>query len=204
MIELLRHPAWLERVTKELDALFAGGTDVTYQALREIPNLECTIKESLRLHPPLVILLRTALEDFEYGGYHVEAGKTVGVSITVSNRMEKNFPEPDAYRPERYQPDRGEDRQPFAWIPFGAGRHRCVGSAFALMQMKTIFSILLHRYEFELAQPADSYRNGLLQDVVAVEQPCRVRYKKRASAQAAASGVAAAAPTEAGQGRLTA
>jgi sterol 14-demethylase len=77
----------------------------------------------------------------------------------------------------------------FAWLPFGAGRHRCVGAPFAMMQLKAIFSILLRRYEFELAQPADSYRTDHTKMVVQLQQPCRVRYRRRA--QAAAAGVRA-------------
>jgi len=56
--------------------------------------------------------------------------------------------------PARYKPDREEDKQSFAWLPFGAGRHRCVGAAFAMMQLKAIFSVLLREYDFEMAQPA--------------------------------------------------
>ena len=107
------------------------------------------------------------------------AGKTVGVSIAVSNRMPEHFPDPQRYDPERYLPPREEDRQSFAWIPFGGGRHRCVGAAFAMIQLKAIFSILLRRYEFELAAPPESYRNDHSKMVVSVRQPCRVRYRKR-------------------------
>jgi sterol 14-demethylase len=74
-------------------------------------------------------------------------------------------------------------------LPFGAGRHRCVGAAFAMMQLKAIFSILLRRFEFELAQPASSYANDHSKMVVAVKQPCRVRFRRRA---ASAHAVAAA------------
>ncbi|MGH0032070.1 MAG: cytochrome P450, partial [Myxococcota bacterium] len=77
--------------------------------------------------------------------------------------------------------------QSFAWIPFGAGRHRCVGAAFAMMQLKAIFSILLRRWEFELAQPRESYANDFSKMVVAVQQPCVVRYRRRASAASVAS-----------------
>jgi sterol 14-demethylase len=192
LIELLRHPEWFSRVVAELDALYADGRSVSYQALREIPLLECALKESLRLHPPLILLMRKAMRDYEYGGFRVPAGKTVGVSIAVSNRMPEHFPDPDRYDPARYLPPREEDKQPFAWIPFGAGRHRCVGAAFAMMQMKAILSILLRRYELELAQPAGTYRNDLSKMVVAVEQPCRVRYRRRAATAAAASASAVA------------
>jgi sterol 14-demethylase len=181
LIELLRHPDWLRQVVSELDALHADGREVSYQALREIPLLECALKESLRLHPPLILLLRKALHDYEYGGFRVPAGKDVGVSIAVSNRMSEHFPEPDRYDPERYLPPREEDRQAFAWIPFGAGRHRCVGAAFAMVQLKAIFSIMLRRYDFELAAPPESYANDHSKMVVSVRQPCRVRFRRRSA-----------------------
>jgi len=182
----LMHPEWMRKVTGELDAIYADGRDVSFQALREIPTLECAMKESLRLHPPLTILMRKVMTDFRFGDYLIPAGKTVAVSTVVSNRLPEHFPNPDAYDPERYTPGRDEDRQPFAWIPFGAGRHKCVGAAFALMQLKAIFSILLRHYEFELAQPMDTYGNDLSKMVVAVKQPCRLRYRRRAAAEVAA------------------
>ncbi|HVN41076.1 MAG TPA: cytochrome P450 [Myxococcota bacterium] len=180
LIELLRHPDWLRRVVGELDTLFADGRSVSYQALREIPLLECALKESLRLHPPLILLMRKVIQDFQYARFTVPAGRNVGVSIAVSNRMPEHFPEPERYDPSRYLAPRQEDAQPFAWIPFGAGRHRCVGAAFAMMQLKAIVSILLRRYELELAQPSESYTNDHSKMVVSVRQPCRVRYRRRA------------------------
>ena len=68
---------------------------------------------------------------------------------------------------------------PWSWIPFGAGRHRCVGAAFAMMQLKAIFSVLLRRYEFELTQPADTYRNDHSKMVVQLAQPCGARMTPR-------------------------
>jgi len=182
LIELLKHPSHLERAVHELDLLYADGRDVSHQALREIPSLESAIKEALRLHPPLILLMRKVMRDFHYGGFRVAAGKLVGVSPAVSNRMPECFPEPDRYDPARYDEGRGEDRQLFAWIPFGAGRHRCVGAAFAMMQLKAIFSELLRRYEFSLAQPEASYRNDHSKMVVQLAQPCRIRYRRRGPA----------------------
>jgi sterol 14-demethylase len=181
LLELLLHPEWMERVTKELDAFYADGREVSYQALREIPVLESAFKETLRLHPPLILLMRKVQSDFHYAGWTVPAGKTVGVSIAVSNRMPECFPDPERFDPERYGPGREEDKRVFAWLPFGAGRHRCVGAPFAMMQLKAIFSILLRRYAFELAQPRESYRNDHSKMVVQLRQPCRVRYRRRAA-----------------------
>jgi sterol 14-demethylase len=181
LIELLRNPAVMLRVTTELDEIYAAGTEVSYQALREIPELECAIKEALRLHPPLIILMRKVMHDFHYKEWTVEAGTTVAVSPAVSNRMPKHFPNAQAFDPERYKPGREEDKKVFAWLPFGAGRHRCVGAAFAMIQLKAIFSVLLRSYEFEMSQPADSYENDHSKMVVQLKQPCRVRYRRRAA-----------------------
>jgi sterol 14-demethylase len=179
LIELLRHPDYAKAVVDEVDGLHGEGGDVTYQALREIPALEAGIKEALRLHPPLIILMRKVMSDFHYKQWTIPAGKLVAVSPAVSNRMPECFPDPDSFDPARYGDDRQEDRQSFAWIPFGAGRHRCVGAAFALMQLKAIFCVLLREYAFELSQPSESYRNDHSKMVVQLERPCRARYRRR-------------------------
>jgi len=180
LIELLRHPAQLDAVDGELDELGAHGVEVSYQALREMPRLESAIKEALRLHPPLILLLRVAKEDLDVEGFTIRAGQMVGASPSVSNRIAEDFPDADAFVPERYASPREEDRSnPWTWIPFGAGRHRCVGAAFAMMQLKAIFSVLLPQWEFELAQPSDTYRNDHSKMVVQLQQPCVVRYRRK-------------------------
>ncbi len=179
LIEFLKHPEHHARIVDEIDALHASGDGVSYQSLRELPRLEAGLKEALRLHPPLILLMRKVMYDFHYDGFTVPAGKLVGVSPAVSNRLPECFPDPDRFDPARYDEGRDEDRQNFAWIPFGAGRHRCVGAAFAMMQLKTIFCVLLREYELELAQPPESYRNDHSKMVVQLEQPCRARYRRR-------------------------
>lgn len=180
LIELLRHPDVLSRAVEELDAIYADGRKVSFQSLREIPVLEGVIKETLRLHPPLIILMRKVMRDFHYKEFSVEAGDLVAVSPAVSNRISEHFPHADVFDPERYGEDRREDaHNPWAWIPFGGGRHKCVGSAFAMMQLKAIFSIVLRRFEFEFAQASESYVDNHSKMVVHLKQPCRVRYRRR-------------------------
>jgi sterol 14-demethylase len=180
LIELLRHPDEMAAVTRELDELYADGRDVSYQALREMPRLEAAVKEALRLHPPLILLLRVAKQPMTFGGFRIEPGTFVAASPAVSNRLARDFPDPDAFVPERYLDPRREDlANPWTWIPFGAGKHRCVGAAFAMMQLKAIFSVLLRGYTFELTQPHDTYRNDHSKMVVQLEQPCRARYEVR-------------------------
>ncbi|PND51303.1 MULTISPECIES: cytochrome P450 [Rhodococcus] len=180
LIELLRNPEYLRGVTDELDVLYADGEGVSFHALRQIPMLESVLKETLRLHPPLILLLRVARGEFEVEGYRIGEGDLVGATPAISNRIPEDFPEPDAFDPGRYLDPRQEDIvNRWTWIPFGAGRHRCVGAAFALMQLKAIFSVLLRDYEFEMPQPADTYRNDHSKMVVQLAHPCAVRYRRR-------------------------
>ena len=180
LIELLRHPEEMEAVIAELDALYAENPEVSYQALREMPRLESAIKEALRLHPPLILLLRVAKQPMTVRGYDIEPGQLVGSSPAISNRIAEDFTDPEAFDPARYREPRRDDLDnPWTWIPFGAGKHRCVGASFAVMQLKAIFSVLLRGWEFELAQPHDTYRNDHSKMVVQLEQPCLARYRVR-------------------------
>ena len=184
LLELLRHPDQLAAVVGELDELAAdstqAGLDLTYQALREMPQLESAIKEALRLHPPLILLLRVARRDLQVEGHTIPAGDLVGATPAVSNRLGAAFADPDRFDLTRYLAPREEDlANPWDWIPFGAGRHRCVGAAFAMMQLKAIFAVLLTRYRFALAQDPDSYRTDHSKMVVQLAQPCAVHWEVR-------------------------
>jgi len=191
LIELLRHPEEMAAVVAELDELYADGAEVSYQALRAMPRLEGAIKEALRLHPPLILLLRVANVDLDVGGRHITAGKMVAASPSVSNRLPEAFGDPEAFRPGRYLTDPAADvANPWNWIPFGAGRHRCVGAQFAMMQLKAIFSVLLKDWTIEAAQPLDSYHNDHSKMVVQLAQPCLATYRRRTPA----GGTTAAAP----------
>ncbi|WP_291084749.1 cytochrome P450 [Dietzia sp. UBA5065] len=182
LIELLKHRDYLAEVVAELDEVYADGAEYSFGALRQMPKVENALKETLRLHPPLIILMRVAQEEVKIGDHVVHAGQTVAASPAVSNRLPEDFPDADAFDPDRYAEPRQEDIvNRWTWIPFGAGRHRCVGAAFAQLQIKAIFSILLREFEFELAQPAESYHNDHSKMVVQLAQPCKVRYRRRRS-----------------------
>jgi len=181
LVELLRQPALLARVVGEIDALYADGREVSYQALREIPQLENAVKEALRLHPPLIWLPRTALVDFAYKDWVVPKGTIVAMSSALSHEDPACFAEPRRFDPDRFAPPREEDvRNPWAYVPFGGGRHRCLGANFALMQQKAIWSVLFRRFEFALAAPPDSYVDNYAAMVVRPKQPFEVRYRRRA------------------------
>ncbi|MGJ0484188.1 MAG: cytochrome P450 [Methylomicrobium sp.] len=195
LLELARRPEQLRRVLHELDTHFGAEGEVTFQSLREIPVLENVIKEVLRLHPPLIFLIRKVMQDFQFKDYTVKAGKYVCTSPRVSHRIADIFPDPEKFDPDRYSEARQEDARPFSWIAFGGGKHKCTGNAFAMLQLKAIFSILLRRYTFELVDDKDTYQDDFTQMVVQPVSPCRVRYiKRRDMKEAAAESVRHTAP----------
>jgi len=179
LIELLRNQGYLKRVVAEIDRVFGGGEKVSHAKLRELVETEYAVKEALRLHPPLFMLVRVAQQDFQYKHWHVPKGTWIVISPTVAHQMESVFKNAAAFDPDRFAPPREEDKRDFAYISFGGGRHKCLGNAFAILQIKAIIALLLGQYDFDLAgDKIDSDFQGL---VVGPKEPCRVKYRKRAN-----------------------
>src|SRR5690606_14625644 len=109
VIELLRHPEHLRKVVAELDELYSDGSDISFGALRQIPRLEAVLEETLRMHPPLIILRRVARDEFEVCGARIEPGDMVAASPAISNRIAEDFPDPDTFDPGRYIDPNQED-----------------------------------------------------------------------------------------------
>jgi sterol 14alpha-demethylase len=174
-ILLLHNSQYLAPILSEQSAVFRG-EGMTLSALKLLTHLERCIKEAERLHPPLVMLMRKALQDFPFAGHVMPAGDLVLVSPGVSHRIGEIFADPMRYDPERFAPPREEDRRtPYGLIGFGGGKHRCIGLAFAYQQVKVIWSVLLRRYAFELVDR--DQRPNYATFVVGPRQPCLVRYR---------------------------
>jgi len=194
MLELVQKPELYERARSEVFRAYGVDGPVTYQSLRELPVVEGCVKETLRLHPPLFMLLRVAMKDFEYDGYVFPKGTNLIVSPTVTHRIPELFKDPDRFDPDRYGPGREEDKRRFAFQAFGGGAHKCLGNAFALLQIKSIFALLLRRFDFSaFGDPLEGDFHGV---VIGPRQPCRVRYRRFDASEAAE--LAAKARGEAG------
>jgi sterol 14-demethylase len=181
LIELLQHPGFLQEVSSEIRGRYAAAEDYSFESLRDLEKTEGAVKEALRIHPPLFILLRAALADCEILGYRVKKGNWVAVSPMIAHRDPAVFDNPLQFDPRRYSPGREEDKRPFAYISFGGGRHKCMGNAFAILQIKTIMAVLLNRYDFELL--GDSIETDFQGLVLGPKPPIRIRYRRRASVE---------------------
>lgn len=176
---LMHHPGILGQVRDEATSV-AGNGPVTLGAMKRLTFMDAVLKEAERLFPPLVILIRTVLRGLDVAGIHIPAGALAMVSPAVSHRSSAIFEMPDRFDPARFLPPREEDRRvPLALFGFGGGRHRCLGMAFAHLQIKVIWTVLLQRFDFALAQPdifpAPDYSTWL----VGPSSPL-VRYRRRA------------------------
>lgn len=178
-ILLHQHPQYLPPILNE-QARELDGHDLTSESLKRLIVLERAIKEAERLRPPLVMLMRSVQQPLRVNGYQLPAGSLALASPAVSHRLPSIYTEPDRFDPERFAPGREEDRRAsYSLIGFGGGKHRCIGMVFAYQQIKIIWASILRRYDIELVER--EYRPDYRTLVVGPQQPCRIRYKRRAA-----------------------
>jgi cytochrome P450 len=170
LYELARHPHVLARLYEEQDRVLGGAAPTAGQIARELPELDMALDETLRLYPPAWVGPRRAVADFEFEGHRVPAGTYVAYSSWASHRLPEVFPEPEAFLPERFTPERKAKLPKGAYVPFGAGSRTCIGMRFGQMEIKAVISLLLRRFRLELSpgramrirqMPTLSPRDGL-------------------------------------------
>lgn len=149
MHELARNPVARERVLAEQDEVLGGERPTPMQLERELPELALAIDETLRLYPPAWIGPRRAVRDFEFGGYEVKAGTYVNYSSWASHRLPEVFPDPEAFDPRRFTPERKAALPRGAYVPFGGGTRICIGKRFGQTEVKALATLILQRFRLE-------------------------------------------------------
>lgn len=185
MMFLLHNQRCLNETMKEQRAILGDdvfSANLDFDSVGKMEYLTNCVQESLRMYPPLIMLMRMAMQDVEttLNGktYIIPKGDIVVTSPAVASRMPSVFPNPNNFEPERFGPERNEHKTPLSFLGFGGGKHLCMGNVFGMLQVKTIVSILLRNYEFELVDkefPEPDYKAM----VVGPKNHVIVRYKKR-------------------------
>ncbi|EFX88345.1 hypothetical protein DAPPUDRAFT_311474 [Daphnia pulex] len=155
-----KHPEHQKSVTQELDLIF-GDSDrpVTAHDLTRLKYLECCIKETLRLYPSLPVVARYLTEEVQVGDYTLPKGLTVLINIFMTHRNPEVYPDPDAFKPERFLPENCIGLHPYAYIPFSAGPRNCIGQKFAMLEIKISLANILRRLRFahsDMSGPVES------------------------------------------------
>jgi cytochrome P450 family 138 len=140
---LRRHPDVLGRLAEEADA---GG-----RALRD-----ATIREVQRTRPVVMFAARWPTEPYELGGYRLPVSVTIASMAALTHYDPRLFPDPDRFDPDRFLRRAAADS--YAWIPFGGGRRRCIGAAFAHMELDVVLRTLLRRAELvPTSEPGEAW-----------------------------------------------
>jgi cytochrome P450 len=150
LYELARNPAALASLQAEQDEVLGGDPPGPEQLERELPQLEMTVDETLRLYPPAWIGPRRAVSEFEFGGWHVPTGAYVNYSSWASHRLPEVFPHPEAFIPERFERERKAALPRGAYVPFGGGTRICIGKRFGQTEVKLVTTMLTQRFRPEL------------------------------------------------------
>lgn len=175
----------MKRIVEEQNSIFSEQKEapLDLDLINKMDLMHNSMKEALRLCPPLILLIRKAMKDLKVKAsgkqYTVPKGDMVFMSPSVGMRLPEVFADPDKFDPDRFGPGREEHKQsPYAYTGFGGGMHSCMGQNFAYVQVKTILSVLFREYDVELIadkMPEINYQAM----VVGPKGDCRIRYTKR-------------------------
>ena len=134
-----------ERIHHEIDEVLGGGAieDAHTDGLAFTGQV---LSETLRLFPPALVTVRQSRDPIVLAGERLPAATVLAVCIYALHRHRNWWEDPELFRPERFAPGSGEPRHRYAYLPFSAGRHACIGAAFAWKETMTIFATILQHF----------------------------------------------------------
>lgn len=180
-----KNDIWKRAEDEQRAVIKQHGDKLDYDIVNSMDHLHRCMKEALRLHPPLIMLMRYAREAFDVTdkdghSYTIPKGHIVATSPAYSGRLDHVYTNAESYDPDRFAEPRVEDKaQPFSHIGFGGGRHGCMGETFAYMQVKTIWSVLLRNFDFEFIGSEFPKANLSAMVVGPYADKCQVRFRRR-------------------------
>ncbi len=145
LYQLAQNPTVCDKLLLELQRVLAGRV-ATVADMPNLPYTEWVVSESMRLYPPVWMMGRRAIADFEMGGYSFPAGTFFGMSQWVLHHMPELWDDADTFRPERWDATSGKKALPWAYFPFGGGPRICIGMPFAQLEAKVLLITILQHY----------------------------------------------------------
>ncbi|MFE0254697.1 cytochrome P450 [Streptomyces sp. NPDC059010] len=150
LYELARNPDIEARILAELDEVL-GERPVTFDDMMRLPYLDRVITETLRLHHPGWLVTRRTTEETRLGEWTLPAGTELAYCQHALHRDPERFPDPHTFDPDRWT-DAAQEPPPGAFVPFGDGKHKCMGDRFSLTEMVTALATMLRSVRLELAE----------------------------------------------------
>jgi cytochrome P450 len=144
---LTKYPEWQDRIRAEVGE--RSVLDIDYDDLQAMEALSWVIDETLRMHSSTPAVMRRTLKTVHFNGVVIPANSSLLLIPGFNHYDPADWTDPDKFDPERFSPTRGEHRKnPYSFIPFGAGVHKCIGMHFARMQVAIFVSHFLRLYRF--------------------------------------------------------
>jgi cytochrome P450 len=146
------------KIHEELDAVVGHDRLPNWKDAESLPYLQATLCEVERVSVITTLFGTNAIRNTTIAGYHIPKGTFVGLNISKVHEDNREWEEPDKFKPERFL---DEDGKFVGWnklcgfMPFGIGRRECPGQTLAKVMMFSLASILLHRYKIELPEGAE-------------------------------------------------
>ncbi len=154
---LAGHAEVREKVAAELDAVVPEGP-IDLPTIDKLPYLRATVREVLRLYPPVWLLARRSVESDQFGDYTVPAGTVVFFSPWVLHRDPTVWPNPEDFEPQRFVDDyRSRERPACSYLPFSTGARKCIGDRFAEAEMAVVLGWILRRFTVERTGPPPGF-----------------------------------------------
>ncbi|CAD7090293.1 unnamed protein product [Hermetia illucens] len=166
LYQLSQHKDIQDRLYEELADIYGDTNhmEITYKQLADLRYLDMVVKEALRIRPSVPLIGRRLTEDTVIDGVNVPNGTNIIIPIYALHNDPDNFPNPQKFDPDRFDPSQTEGRHPFAYVPFSAGARNCIGQKFALIEIKLVIAKLIMHYEL---LPATEQKSPILQgDIV--------------------------------------
>ncbi|KAJ8668284.1 hypothetical protein QAD02_009947 [Eretmocerus hayati] len=158
LYELAVNPEIQEKVRDELtEALNEHDGELTYDAIQNMKYLDLVILETLRKYPPAPMLSRRCEIPYKIPGSDVELPKGMRVIIPIYaiQHDSEHYPEPELFKPERFNEENKRTRHPYTFLPFGEGPRSCIGVRFALLQTKVGVITFLKKYRVDVCEKTD-------------------------------------------------
>ena len=146
---LAQNPEAEGKLHSELDSVLKGRVPIV-EDLARLPYARMVFEETMRLYPPVWIIMRKAIKDDEIGGHHIPAKSYILWSTYALHRHPDFWERPEAFEPERFTPERVAARPRHAYVPFSHGPRVCIGNSFALTEAHLIIAAIAQRYRLVL------------------------------------------------------
>lgn len=156
-----------EELNRELEGIEEDSAEYFDKVNYHIPYLEATIKETLRISPPVTRLQRrVGVDGYKLGGVPLEKDTHVDLAVYAVHHSPEYYPDPEAFQPERFLPENKHNLIPYTYLPFGHGPRNCVGMRFAYQEMRLCLAKIIRNFAFATTSktkiPLDLNKFGIL------------------------------------------